>query len=164
MKAISLHIRLSTRTSDRGLRCSSIKYDASVMHFSFFFFLNDPPPPEFYPLPLPAPLPIPAPPPLLPRQRRLSPSVEPEFGGQLGPPGILLALQLPKIDGGGGQVGVVERGLHRLQRCLHPTQSPGVAVTQRVQWPLQRYPGQLRGLAQLLADVLAVHRLVSPGA
>src|SRR5438132_2614686 len=85
-------------------------------------------------------------PPLLRRRGRLSPSVDPELGSQLGPPGILLALQLPKIDGGGGQVGVVERRLHRLQRRLYSAQGPGVAVTKRVQRPLQRDPGQLRRL------------------
>jgi hypothetical protein len=37
-------------------------------------------------------------------------------------------------------------------------------VAQGVQGPLQRDAGQLGGLAQLLADVLAVHRLVAPAA
>src|SRR5438132_11368006 len=41
-------------------------------------------------------------------------------------------------------------------------QSPGVAVPQRVQRSLQGDPSQLGRLAQLLADVLAVHRLVPP--
>jgi hypothetical protein len=37
-------------------------------------------------------------------------------------------------------------------------------VTQRVQGPLQWDAGQLGRLAQLLADVLAIDRLVSPAA
>jgi hypothetical protein len=37
-------------------------------------------------------------------------------------------------------------------------------VAQRVQRPLQGDAGQLGGLAQLLADVLAVDRLVPPAA
>src|ERR1700730_2140895 len=98
------------------------------------------------------------------RERRLCLSLEPQFSGELGPPGVLLPLQLAEIDGGGGQVGVIERRLHRFQRRLHPTQRPGVAVAQSVQRPLQWDPGQLGRLAQLLADVLAVYRLVSPAA
>jgi hypothetical protein len=37
-------------------------------------------------------------------------------------------------------------------------------VAQGVQWPLEADPGQLSGLAQLPADVLAVHGLVAPAA
>jgi hypothetical protein len=59
---------------------------------------------------------------------------------------------------------VIEGGLHGLQRRLHPAQGAGVAVTQGVQGPLQWDPGQLGCLAQLLADILAVHRLVPPAA
>jgi hypothetical protein len=59
---------------------------------------------------------------------------------------------------------MVECGLHRLQGAPLPGAGPERAVAQRVQGPLQRDAGQLGGLAQLLADVLAVHRLIAPAA